>query len=77
MLAMRLLIDFFPIALFVVAYRMADIYAATGVLMAATVLQTGLLYAIERSVAAVKKATLALILICGALTHSLNYERFI
>ena len=44
--AMRLLIDFFPIALFVVAYRMADIYAATGVLMAATVLQTGLLYAI-------------------------------
>ena len=75
--AMRLLIDFFPIALFVVAYRMADIYAATGVLMAATVLQTGLLYAIERRVAAVQKATLALILIFGALTLSLHDERFI
>ena len=74
---MRLLIDFFPIALFVVAYRMADIYAATGVLMAATVLQTGLLYAIERRVAAVQKATLALILIFGALTLSLHDERFI
>ncbi len=41
---MRFLIDFFPIALFVIAYKMADIYTATAVLMAATVVQTGIIY---------------------------------
>ncbi|MEJ6763218.1 MAG: septation protein A [Comamonadaceae bacterium] len=74
---MRLLIDFFPIAFFVIAYRMADIYTATGVLMASTVLQTAVLYAMEKKVATVQKATLALILIFGGLTLSLHDERFI
>ena len=37
---MRFLIDFFPIALFVIAYKMADIYTATGVLMVATLIQS-------------------------------------
>ena len=36
---MKILIDFFPIALFFVAYKLVDIYTGTAVLMAATVLQ--------------------------------------
>ena len=56
---------------------MADIYTATGVLMASTVLQTAVLYAMEKKVATVQKATLALILIFGGLTLSLHDERFI
>ena len=39
---MRLLIDFFPIALFFVGYKLHDIYVATAVLMAATVVQTAI-----------------------------------
>ena len=45
---MRFLIDFFPILLFFVAYKMEGIYMATGVLMGATVLQTGIIYALDR-----------------------------
>ncbi|MFA6614926.1 MAG: septation protein IspZ, partial [Hydrogenophaga sp.] len=45
---MRFLIDFFPIGLFVAAYKLHDIYVATAVLMAATFVQTGLIYAIDR-----------------------------
>ena len=36
---MKSFLDFFPILLFFGAYKMGDIYSATGVLMAATVIQ--------------------------------------
>ena len=36
---MKLLFDIFPVALFFVAYKFADIYVATGVAIAANVLQ--------------------------------------
>ena len=74
---MRLLIDFFPILLFFGAYKLQDIYVATAVLMAATVLQTAIIYAIDRRLQAMQKITLALILIFGALTLLLHDDRFI
>lgn len=74
---MRFLIDFFPIALFVAAYKMADIYTATAVLMAATVVQTGIIYALDRKLQTLHKVTLVLVLVFGALTLFLQDERFI
>jgi intracellular septation protein len=74
---MRLLIDFFPIALFFLAYQWQGIYAATAVLMAATVVQMGLIYAIDRRLQAVQKITLLLVLVFGALTLLLHDDRFI
>lgn len=74
---MKILIDFFPILLFFGAYKFYDIYAATGVLMAATIAQMALIYAIDRKLQAMHKITLALILIFGALTLLLHDERFI
>ena len=74
---MKILIDFFPILLFFGAYKYYDIYAATGVLMAATAVQMGLIYAIDRKLQAMHKITLALILVFGALTLLLHDERFI
>ncbi len=74
---MRFLIDFFPIALFVVAYKLHDIYVGTAVLMAATVLQTGIIYAIDRRLQTLHKVTLVLVLVFGALTLLLHDERFI
>ena len=74
---MRLLIDFFPIALFFVGYKLHDIYVATAVLMAATVVQTAIIYGIDRRLRTLQKVTLVLILVFGTLTLLLQDERFI
>jgi intracellular septation protein len=74
---MKILIDFFPILLFFGAYKFYDIYVATAVLMAATALQTGLMYAIDRKLQTMQKITLALILVFGTLTLALHDDRFI
>ena len=74
---MKILIDFFPILLFFGAFKVYDIYVGTGVLMAATLLQMGLIYAIDRKLTAMHKITLALVLIFGTLTLVLQDERFI
>jgi intracellular septation protein len=74
---MRILIDFFPIALFVAAYKLYDIYTATAVLMAATLVQTGIIYAIDRKLQTMQKVTLVLVVVFGLLTLALHDERFI
>lgn len=74
---MKTLIDFFPIALFFGAFKLYDIYVGTAVLMAATVLQMGLIYTIDRKLQAMHKVTLVLILLFGALTLWLHDDRFI
>ena len=74
---MRVLIDFVPILLFFGAYKFYDIYAATTVLMVGTVIQTALIYRMERKVTGLQKATLLLILVFGALTLWLHDDRFI
>ena len=74
---MRQLLDFIPIILFFAAYKLGDIYTATAVLMAATVVQMAILYAMGRQLNTMQKATLALILVFGALTLILRDDRFI
>ncbi len=74
---MKILIDFFPILLFFGAYKIYDIYIGTGVLMAATVLQMALIYAIDRKLQMMHKITLGLILAFGTLTLVLHDDRFI
>ena len=73
---MRILIDFFPIALFVAAYKLHDIYTATAVLMAATLVQTGIIYAVDRKLQTMQKVTLVLVVVFGGLSVWLNDERF-
>ncbi|VTU28111.1 putative intracellular septation protein A [Variovorax sp. PBL-H6] len=74
---MKVLLDFFPILLFFGAFKLYDIYTATGVLMAATVLQMGIVWFTERRLAPMQKATLVLILLFGSLTLVLHDDRFI
>lgn len=74
---MKILIDFFPILLFVGAYKFYNIYVATGVLMAATVVQMALIYMIDRRLQTMHKVTLVLILLFGTLTLVLQDDRFI
>ena len=74
---MKLLLDFLPIVLFFGAYKLFDIFVATGVLMAATVLQMGTIYLIDHKLQAMHKITLALILVFGSLTLLLHDDTFI
>lgn len=74
---MKQLLDLIPIIVFVVAYRLQGIYTATAVLMGATVVQMAVVYALDRRLSPMHKATLALILVFGTLTLTLHDERFI
>jgi intracellular septation protein len=56
---------------------MGDIYSATGVLMAATVIQMFLVYRLDGKLQTMHKVTLGLVLGFGALTLGLHDERFI
>lgn len=74
---MKILLDFFPILLFFGAYKFYGIYVGTAVLMAATVVQTVAMYAIDRKLQTMHKVTLALVLGFGTLTLTLQDDRFI
>lgn len=74
---MKALFDLFPVLLFFGAYKLFDIYVATGVMMAATVLQSAYTYARERSLPLMQKVTLIMVLAFGAVTLGLHDERFI
>ncbi|OYQ40369.1 septation protein A [Rhodoferax sp. TH121] len=74
---MKTFLDFFPILLFVGAYKFYDIYVATAVLMGATVLQMAVIYAMDRKLQMMHKITLVLILGFGAMTLALHDDRFI
>ena len=74
---MKTLFDLFPVLLFFGAYKLFDIYVATGVMMAATVLQSAYTYLRERSLPLMQKVTLIMVLAFGAVTLGLHDERFI
>ena len=74
---MKILIDFFPILLFFGAFKLYDIYVGTSVLMAATVVQMGIIYMMDHKLTAMHKITLVLVLAFGTLTLVLHDDRFI
>ncbi|MDG6778032.1 septation protein A [Thiomicrorhabdus sp. zzn3] len=74
---MKLLFDLFPVVLFFIAYKLYDIYVATAVIIAATVVQVGYVYLKHKRVEKIHLITLALILVLGGLTLILQDEDFI
>ena len=74
---MKFLFDLFPIILFFVAFKLADIYVATGVAIAATFAQVGWLRLRGRRVDPMLWASLAIIVVFGGATLSLRDETFI
>ncbi|MCL2310285.1 MAG: septation protein A [Proteobacteria bacterium] len=73
---MSLLIDFFPLLLFFVVFKVYDIFAATAVAIAASVIQIAYLYW-RRKLGAVHWLSLAVIAIFGGATLLLHDEAFI
>ena len=74
---MKFLFDFFPVILFFIAFKVADIYVATGVAIAATFVQVGWLKLRGRRVEPMLWASLAIIAVFGGATLVLQDETFI
>ena len=74
---MKFLFDLFPVLLFFVAFKVYDIYVATGVAIGATVLQVAWLKLRRRRVEPMLWASLAIIVVFGGATLALQDETFI
>ena len=74
---MKFLFDLFPVILFFVAFKLTDIYVATGVAIAATFAQVGWLRLRRRRVDPMLWASLAIIVVFGGATLLLRDETFI
>ena len=74
---MKFLFDLFPVILFFVAFKFADIFVATGVAIAATIAQIGYTLARRRKVTGLQWAGLGIILVFGGATLILRDETFI
>lgn len=74
---MKFLFDLFPVILFFIAYKVADIYVATGVAIAATVGQIGWVWFRHRKVDKMLWISLGLIVFFGGATLLLHDATFI
>ncbi len=74
---MKFLFDFFPVLLFFVAYKLADIYVATAVAIAASFAQVSWHWLKHRYFEKTHIITLALIVVLGGATLYLQDEMFI
>lgn len=74
---MKFLFDLFPVILFFVAFKFADIFVATGVAIVATAVQIGYVLARGRKVTNMQWASLVIIGLFGGATLLLRDETFI
>jgi intracellular septation protein len=74
---MKLLLDFFPIILFFAAFKVAGIYVATGVAIAATIAQIAWLRHSTGRTEPMQWVSLAVIVVFGGATIALHNETFI
>jgi intracellular septation protein len=74
---MKFLFDLFPVILFFVAFKLADIYVATAAAIVATFLQIGLLALLKRRIEPMLWISLAIIVVFGGATLVLRDETFI
>ncbi len=74
---MKQLLEFIPIILFFIAYKLYDIYVATAVVIGATIIQVAITWIKYRKVEKMQWITLALIIVMGGATIYLQNENFI
>ncbi|MCC6211071.1 MAG: septation protein A [Burkholderiales bacterium] len=74
---MKFLFDLFPVILFFAAFKLADIYVATAVAIAATFLQIGVLALMKKRIEPMLWVSLAIIVVFGGATLALRDETFI
>lgn len=74
---MKFLFDLFPVLLFFAAFKLGDIFIATGVAIAATIAQIGWVWFRHRKVDTMLWVSLAIITVFGGMTLIFHNETFI
>ncbi len=74
---MNQVLEFFPLLIFVAAYYLADIFTATAMAIAASVIQVAVFWFRDRQVEKKHLITLVMIAVFGGLTLALQDEMFI
>ena len=74
---MQLLFDFLPIIAFFIAYKLADIYVATLVLIVAVLIQSGIQWVRTRKLNTMHLISAGLVLVFGGLTLAIHDKSFI
>jgi intracellular septation protein len=74
---MQLLIEFLPIVAFFIAYKLSGMYVATGVLIAAVIVQSAVEWIRRRKVNPMMLASARLVLVFGGLTLALQDPTFV
>ncbi|MGH8636500.1 MAG: septation protein A [Burkholderiales bacterium] len=74
---MKFLFDIFPVVLFLAAYKLADIFVATAVAIAATFVQIGWVWMRTRKIEPMLWVSFAIIVVFGGATLLLRDETFI
>ena len=74
---MQLLFDFLPIIAFFIAYKLADIYVATLVLIVAVVIQSAVQWVRKRKLNTMHLVSAGLVLVFGGLTLAIHDKAFI
>lgn len=74
---MNILFDFFPLLIFFVVYKAYDIFVATGVLIATTIIQVAYTWIRHRHVQPMHLITLALVIVFGGATILLHDVMFL
>ena len=73
----KLVLDFAPLAVFFIAFKLGGVMAATLALMAATAISIGVIYAVERTLALAPLITGVVVMVMGGLTVALDDPLFI
>jgi intracellular septation protein len=73
----RTLIDFGPLVLFFVAYKIWGVYAATATVIAAAIAAAGIGFLLDRKIAPVPLFTAVVVAVLGGLTLYLKNDSFI
>lgn len=74
---MKQLIDFIPLIIFFVLYKMYDIYVGTAALIVATAIQIGLTYFLYKKVEKMQLITFVIVAIFGGMTLFFQDDDFI
>ena len=75
---MKLLVDFLPIVIFFVVYKMTnDLILATAILIPATMLQMGYTWLTTKKIGKMQLVTLIMVVVLGGLTVALQDGQFI
>lgn len=74
---LKLILDFAPLAVFFIAYKMGGVMAATIALMVATSASIGIIYVMERTIALAPLISGGLVMVMGTLTVVLDDPAFI